>query len=152
MNKMSTSESDPIETGIFTFEEMKQTVKGFILAYMNKQIEIDFTASPSKNNLNTIFGDLLSEEKIKEINKRRTEFLNMLEICTGTKPATKEIREDTTRQFFRSLLVFRLNNWLNGNFYNDVLLSRLSTVEGKLKQQDKIIHGYINRLQEDAGI
>lgn len=149
---MSESEPANIENGIFTFEEMKQTVKGFILAYMNKRIEVDFTASPSKNNLNTIFDNMLSEEKIKAVNKRRNDFLNMLEICTGIKSTTNEMREEMIRVFFRNLLIFRLNNWLNGNFYDDVLLSKLSTVEEKLKQQDKIIHGYINHLREDAGI
>jgi len=134
---------------LFSDEEIRMYVKSFVMAYMNDRVKVDFSKyAPKKNE--EIFGfKYMGNVEQKHDNLKK--FRNMMQICTGIKSAKNE-KSKIFKEFFKSIIEYRINGWIEGSFMEYSYSEKISEIEYKIEQQDKIINGYVQHLREDMGI
>jgi len=147
MNDIIPSEKREQKT-IFSQEEVRSTIKGFTLAWLRGQVIIDFTTADDFVLFAKREGKTLSYEEAtnKEV-KHKTEFIDKILICAGSKPATPKQQEETMSQLFELILIFRAGDRIKGNFFTTDIEERLSKLEEGLTRTNNLIEEMVHWIR-----
>lgn len=152
-NKKENNDNLPFDDDglVFSQEEMRNFVRGFIIAYLDNKIKINFLANVEGQISETGVKRYLSGDVDMEYNNTK-QFLEAIDIVTGKVPATAEVRRHYVRGLFTAIITYRKNGWLEGSFYEFSLEKRIADLESKYANHNEIIHGYIAHLREATGL
>jgi hypothetical protein len=130
----NTKKIEPKSACIFSSEEIKATVKNFILGWLSGVVKIHFRLAT----------EIMTEAKFTKEKKNwdqalyeeqdlKLKFLQVVDICVGVAKATPEQQEKAIEELFSMILVLRAGDRIEGSFmgYNDVN-ERLRQIEEEL--------------------
>lgn len=147
----SDSPSDDDGT-LFSYEEMRDFVKGFYIAYTNDKIKLNFLKG-AQNKFSEQFGITMYSGKDVDMDyNNKVQLQEAIDIAIGKTIASKEERKAKIIGIFGVIFAYKMNGWLEGSFYDFSLEKRLAEIERKYANHDEIIHGYINHLREEFGV
>lgn len=149
-------------TPLFTKNEIRDTVKGFILAFIRKEVKVNLSAG-QEAKLKTLLetkGKKLShdeefkfaEEEIRYISNRHSSFTSLMEICSGVTPCTPEELEKSFNEFFKQILIFRSADRLEGSFVDYSIEERLVNIEKKAQTDIDFLKNEVRWLKEQLNV
>lgn len=151
-------------TPVFSDEEIRNTVKGFILAFIRKEITINLLAF-KEAKATILFRKVVDakketpEDKINDIKeelriggKKNREFLALLEICSGIKESTDLELKTAFRQLFKEILRLRFAKRIEGTFWDFPLEQRLEKIEKKVQVDMELLKKEIRWLKEQLHV
>jgi len=138
---------------IFSEEEVRDTVKGFVLDWLRGQVKINF---PTAQELVDKSKQEKSEIGFKEAREQevanKEQFINLILICSGDKPSSPEEQQKACSALFKSILACRAGERIEGEFMDYSVQERL----GKLEQKLEVTSGQVQELmsfhREEMGI
>lgn len=136
---------------LFTEQEMYDFVKGFLIAYANNKIQVDFLKHVNFS-LDENGNKLYSEEDVLNDKKWNDGLQESIDIIVGTKPASSDVKRQMIKEMFSNIFNYKMNDWLEGSFYDFVLERKLIDLEKKISEHDKTINEYVAHLKEQSGI
>lgn len=140
-NEENTVEDEATRQGsssIFSDEDIKNTVREFILAWLRGKIAINFpSARELQNYLLPIFR-YDPQAKEKEI-KIKEYFINLVSICLGTEKATSKERNKAINLVFRQILALRSGNRIKGTFAEFNIEKRFQILENQVKDTNNLV-------------
>jgi len=140
-NKEKTKPSEEKREGsIFTEQEVRSTVKGFVLAWLKGKIKIIF---PTKEEIIRFFKEDL-EQDVSAIEATQVEvytkknFVDLILICSDEQ-ATPEEQRKALSDLFNAILIFRSSRRLEGEFLEYNFEERLRRLEGGLAVTNNLV-------------
>lgn len=130
---------EPTAEPLFAQEEIRRVVSEFISSWIRGDIKIHFptaTELSKKTPLSIAFPvdpSVNAELKIKE------HYVDLLSICAGIIPTSKEEREKAIVEVFRMLLMFRSANRIEGKILSSDIDKRLTDLEKNLVSVNKLV-------------
>ena len=104
---------------IFSDEEVRNTVKGFISAYVKGTIAVRFADSEDIRDLKKAAGESIGEGEATNLAlDAKQDFVHQIQIVTGRLPSTKIEFEHAINRIFAYLLAWRSSNRIVGTFMN----------------------------------
>ena len=136
---------------IFSDEEVRNTVKGFISAYVKGTITIRFADSETIRDSKKTTGESIDEAEAKnlEIGAKKN-FVRQIKIITGRLPSTKIEFERAINYIFACLLAWRSSNRIDGTFMNYEIEQKIDDLEQKLDATNNLVVELVNWLTEEA--
>jgi len=141
-NKEKTKPSEEKRAvSIFTEQEVRSTVKGFVLAWLRGHIEITF---PDKEEILRFFKEDVKQD-VSAIKATQLEvytkknFRDLILICSDVKPATPEEQRKALSDLFNAILIFRSSRRLEGEFLEYNFEERLRRLEGGLAVTNNLV-------------
>jgi hypothetical protein len=138
----ATSPDQQLPHSIFSKDEIRDTVKGFVLAWLRGDINLKFL------NANEIMerAKLTNERKdfnqaLKEELTAKDAFNSLVSICVGTKEASSEEQKKAISELFSWILTFRSGHRLEGTFMRGVdFEERLHKIEEELESTKNLVY------------
>ncbi|MCH7648341.1 MAG: hypothetical protein IIA83_07025 [Thaumarchaeota archaeon] len=142
------SELEKLQT-IFTEEEVRSTVKAFVLAYLRGTITVDFPNITEFLDEHKHGGKKYTyeEAKEKEINPKVHTMRN-IDIVSGTTKSTKVELEEAIQELFTQILFFRAGHRIKGKFMEFDIEKKLDDFENRLSATNKVIEEFVNWYTE----
>jgi len=137
-----TNPDHKLQYSIFSRDEIKDTVKGFVLAWLKGDINLEFPnaeeimdrAKLAKEKMNF---NQATEEEIKS----KTVFNNLVSTCVGTKKTSSEKQEKAVSELFSYILHFRSGHRLKGTFIRSIdIEERFHKIEEELESTKNIVY------------
>ncbi|WP_299293118.1 hypothetical protein [Nitrosopumilus sp.] len=147
------SKKDQIKTKkpIFTEDEIENTVKAFILAYIHNKIKITFPTSDDYKEIAKTEGNKINNKEAQDLEFNAKEsFINFVQICSGNLDATDEERKDAVTELFDILLRARSSKRISGSFDDYELKRKMEELEDKLEATNNVLTELVNWLTEEA--
>jgi hypothetical protein len=102
---------------IFSHEEMLSIIKGFILAWLQGNVGIQFPTAEEIVSMNKESG---VETDIDEAREQefagKNAFTELILICSGIEPSTPEEQEEAYLNLFNRILAYRVGQRIEGKF------------------------------------
>lgn len=138
--KSSLDEAKPL----FSQDEVENTVKGFLLAWMRGELTVHFPTSDDIHSLSVAQGKpiTLQEAKAKE-HENKKEFTNLIEVCSGRTPASPAELEKATTSLFRYIMWWRQGERIEGKFLEYSIEEKMNELERKLEATNRIVIEFI---------
>lgn len=147
---------------VFSDDEVRSTVKGFILAFIRKEVHIHFPNATDYQNLQTIknpLKELSIEEKAKQIQHgleieqtAKKHFTDILEKCAGLQECSSSERRKAFQQLFKDICSYRLGNRIEGNFWDYSIEERLEKLEKKVDTTIELLRKEVRWLKEQKEV
>lgn len=136
---------------IFSEEEIDETVKIFLLAYLHDKIRIDFpTSEEVKNNYQKSGTSLKSNDAYNMSVEAKKRFLDNLGICCGSIPSTSDELLKAKSELFRLIFLVRMNNRLKGSFLEFKEGERIKEFEDKLNATNNLVSKLLDTLTDES--
>jgi len=134
-------------TSIFLETEIRDTVKNFLLAWLRGQIKIQFRTANEIFQRSKLEGTKMDfkQASTEEVNSKKT-FVDIAEICLGTKPSTPEEQQKAIGELFGWILTFRAGGRIEGWFLESDLEQRLSRIEKGLTVTNNLVQEIVDWL------
>lgn len=144
--KTDNIEAEKLRT-IFSEEEIRSTVKAFTLAYLRGQIKIDFDTVTDIQEEGKLIGKKISyEDARKEEVKDKKEFVEHLDIITGTTKATPEELDRAVKDMFSIILAMRAGERIKGTFLEFDIERKIDDIEQKLTATNSVVEQLVKWL------
>ncbi|MEM3063711.1 MAG: hypothetical protein QW303_09260 [Nitrososphaerota archaeon] len=152
MSSDENKNSDNIDdVALFTYEEMRDFVRGFLIAYADNKIQVDFLKhAPFTIDKNGV--KLYSATDAEMADKCGAGLQEEINISIKAKEATNDERRQVIKDLFSNIFAYRMNGWIEGSFYDFSLERRLVELEKKYNKHDKTINEYVEHLKEQSGV
>ena len=138
---------------IFSPEEVKSTVKGFVLSWLKGRIRITFTTAEHIMEVGKRSGIKIDfEEALLAERTRKRQFIDLISICSGAKSVTPEEEEKAINELFYAILTFRAGGRIEGKFEEYDLEESLRKIEEDLKITNDLVEQLIALHREEIGI
>ena len=136
---------------IFSDEEVRNTVKGFISAYVKGTITVSFADFKVIRRVKKTTGESIGEEEAKNLELgAKQDFVHQIQIITGRLPSTKIEFEHAINHIFAYLLAWRSSNRIAGTFMNYEIEQKIDDIEQKLVATNNLVVELVNWLTEEA--
>lgn len=126
-------------SSVFSDDEVRTTVKEFILAWLRGEITINF---PTAREFGTfsyqMIGYLGQEAKGKEIDIKM-KFIELVSICLGIEEATSEQYNVAIKHIFNTMLALRVGNRIKGTFAEFDIEKRFQILETQVKATNILV-------------
>jgi len=137
------------ENSIFSQKEIKNTVRKFILAWLNGDVTINMMTASEFAQTDMAKGHFPNYQKALDDELRiKQAFIDLVSICIGNKTAGDEERQKAFEQIFQFILSWRSANRIVGKFndYADID-DRLDKLEEGQERTRKLIDELILLLK-----
>ena len=147
-NEKENSEIEKLRT-IFTEEEIRSTVKAFVLALLRGKISINFPTrnalmeEAKKRNEKMDYGEATD----KEIHGK-VEFRNNIEIISGSESSTESELNQAMNYVFNKILTFRSALRIEGTFLEFDIEKKLDDLELRLSATNNVIEEFVKWYTE----
>jgi hypothetical protein len=130
---------------IFTENDVKDTVKKFILGWINGTVSINFpTADEIYNRSKKEKTGLDYKEAVNQEVQGKLQFVEYIQIIIGNKPATKQEQEFAMSLIFERLLAYRCGGRIVGTFgKQEDYEARLNKIEEEISAMNESIQQLI---------
>jgi hypothetical protein len=130
---------------LFSQEEIESMAKGFILAWVRGQIVIQFpTGEEMYAQSKETFGRQISKNEAVDWEiKNKDNFNDLIEICSGRRPASPDELTTATNALFRKILDWREGERIKGSFLEYSFEERMAELERKLEATNRIVVEFI---------
>jgi hypothetical protein len=136
---------------IFSDEEVRNTVKGFISAYVKGTITVNFANSESIKDVRKAKGEDIDDNRALNIEiDAKKDFVRQIQIITGRLSCTQTEFESAVNRIFAYLLVWRSSNRIVGTFMNYEMERKIEDIEQKLDATNNLVVELVNWLTEEA--
>lgn len=150
-NKMKDNNKDTINVDVSTknqeteiFEplmsevEVRQIVKEFVIAWIDKEITIIFPSIKEVRENFKAIGENNSEcEALTQIVKMQTEITNLVSICAGRIKATPDEQRKAMYELFYKILFYRTNDRIQGQFMHNTVKEQINEIKEDVKELTK---------------
>lgn len=137
------------EESIFTEEEIKAIVKGFVLAWLRGDVEIRFPPPEIRFPSPTSFG-------MAQMNESHTKkkFINLIMICSGATQATLTERQNAVTHLFYEILAHRAAGRIEGQwqFIEYGIEERLQRLERDFEALKKRVEQLTELHERELGV
>ena len=106
-----------VSSSIFSQEEVLSIIKGFILAWLQGNVNIRFPTAEEIVSMNKETGAEIdiSEARSQEFAGKNV-FTELILICSGIEPSTFEEQEEAYMNLFNRILAYRVGQRIEGKF------------------------------------
>lgn len=128
------------DSSIFSRTEIRNFVKGFVSAWIKKNVSINFpTASTILANAKWRGKEITEQEaSTQEVDGKQT-FVQFIMVCTGAKPSTPKELERAISQLFNEILIYRAGERIEGKFWESNLEDKLCQLERGLQITNDLV-------------
>lgn len=129
---------------IFSEDEIRQTVKRFVLAWLRGEITIHFPSAEEFFTRSTLMKQKTDfrQASESEILCKGT-FIEQVSICVGNKKATSEEREEAIDWLFKTILSLRSAERVEGRFTEFDIEERFLRIEERIKALNTMVQELI---------
>jgi len=129
---------------IFSKEEIKSIVKGFISSFISGQIVVKFKSADEFINEAKYDGKRLkNEEALRMEVSNKNALLDVIHVCDGTKQAKKEEIDQAISLLFDSIMGLRMAQRISGTFYGSDMEARIRKLEEGLSKTNSLIEEFV---------
>lgn len=137
------------ENSIFSQKEIKNTVRKFVLAWLNGDVSVNFMTASELTHADIMSGRFPNYQKaLDDEIKMKQYFIDLVSICIGNKTASDEERQKAFEQIFQFILSWRSASRITGriNDYADIE-DRLDKLEEGQERTKRLIDELILLLK-----
>ncbi|MCJ8306546.1 MAG: hypothetical protein HRU07_05790 [Nitrosopumilus sp.] len=98
------------------------------MAYIDNRVKVDFSKYIPKKDEEVFGFEYMEDVKQKHDNLKK--FRSMMQICTGIKSTNNE-KSKIFKEFFKSIIEYRINEWMEGSFMEYSYSEKISEIEYK---------------------
>jgi len=149
-NELQESEDSKLQT-IFTDEEIRSTVKAFVLAYLRGTISVVFpTAQEYLDEHNRGGKKYTYDEAVAQEMTSKITIVQNIDIVSGTTKSTEKKLEEATKELFTQILFLRAGHRIEGNFMEFDFEKKLDNLELKLNATNQVVSELVKWLTDEA--
>jgi len=138
---------------LFSQEEIKDIIKGFVLAWLGGHITIKFPSAEELLARSKLENRKLDyKQATDEELAGKLDTIELISICAGAKPATHEEQQKATGDLFHRILLLRSADRIKGNFVKYSTEERLTRLEEGLKVTNDLVKQLVELHREELGI
>jgi hypothetical protein len=152
----SATQKEKVSKTILTSQEVESVVRSFILSWLRGTIEIHFpTSKEMEENVSKRMPGTLTLYPVGYDGKQdaanvRAEFVTLVQICTGAKPATVQEQEKALQKLFERLLAYRTTLRIKGTFTPFDVEKQLDEMQAKVDATNKVVNEIVTFLRREA--
>ena len=151
-DKKETTET-PESRSIFSEEEVRDTIKGFLLAWLRGEVKIKFPLAPEFQNTCAKRGKPIDyDEAVQSEVAVKNEFTKLISICSGAKQSTAEEQQGAITALFEDILTYRSSSRIEGNFFEYSLEKKLERLEQGLRVTNDLVEQLVALHRQELGI
>lgn len=136
-----TSDTDAVKrSNLFSQEEVKSIVKGFVSAWIKGHVSINFPTATEISEFRKrgyVMTNQTATPQEQEINTKNR-FTNLILVCCGSKPSTVEEQEKAMVDLFDEIMGYRQGDRIKGEFEEYSLEDRLAKLEEGLRVTNEL--------------
>jgi len=147
-NKKVNSDLQKLKT-IFSDEEVRSTVKAFVLAYIRGKITIEFPNTQEYLNEHKFGGKKYTFEEAKnKESSTKFDFVRNINIISGKIKVTEAELEKTTHDLFSDILLCRAGHRIKGEFMEFDIEKKIDDLEKRLDATNNVITEFVKWYTE----
>jgi hypothetical protein len=151
------SAENPLGNTILSPEDIEHFLRGFILDWLRGKVTIRFPSGDEvKHEIEsestgrvTLPGVGFNPFKAKA--RREQDFRDLVEICGGTKAATREQVDKAKVELFHKIMHYKSSERIDGVSQDSELERRIATLEKKLAATNKLAEEAVKYLRAEDG-
>jgi hypothetical protein len=124
---------------LFSQKDVKRFVSEFITSWIRGDITIRFPTAAELAKKTPFAIAFPTDPSVDAELKIKEYYIDLLSICSGTKPATEEEQEKAITDTFKMLLMFRSANRIEGKILSNDLERRIEELEKTAKSTSNLI-------------
>ena len=125
---------------ILSEDDIRQTVRQFILAWIRGDITIHFADAMNILQRSQLEGKFIDYKKASERESQGKQyFSNLIETCVGNKDVTSEEREEAISELFKWILILRSAKRVEGRIVEFDIEERFRRLEKRIKALNGVI-------------
>lgn len=134
---------------IFSEAEIRDTIKGFISGWLKGNVKINFPNAQELYQRSQFEKRKISFEEAtqKELSGKNF-FKDLINICTGVKPASPEGLQEANDELFDYILSYREGDRIEGEIVEYSIQERLSKLEEGLKVTNDLVQELVVSVRE----
>lgn len=145
----SKNEEKQVSRTIFSEDEIRRTVKAFVMGFIRGKIKVNFPDKDSIKKVNAEQGWGTDHETVITMeNDLRDDLLNAIETVTGTQKSTIEEQDEAVKSIFTTILSARSGERIEGDFLEFELEKKIEDLEYKLDATNKVVEELVKWLIE----
>lgn len=134
---------------IFSENEIRITVKAFVMGFLRGTIKVSFPTIESIKKVQERQGLNVDNKTVVSLeDSLKNDFLDAIEIVSGTQKSTIEEQEESIRYIFSTILSARSANRIHGDFLEFELEKKIDDLEHKLNATNNVVEELIKWLVE----
>jgi tetrahydromethanopterin S-methyltransferase subunit G len=138
---------------LFSYEEVETIVKDFVVAWVEKRVEIDFVSFKEVQTINKAIGKELSvKEALDESEGGKAKFEKAIAICAGETSATPAEYTAAVYSLFHGILQYRMGRRISGEYSGASAQERLDELEKKLNATNHLVEQLVRWLRDALGV
>lgn len=124
---------------MFSQQDIRRFVTEFISAWIRGDIVIRFPTAAELSKKNPLAIAFPVDPSVNAELKIKEHYIDLLSICAGTKPASREEQEKAITDTFRMLLMFRSANRIEGKIISRDLERRVEELEKTVSSTGRLV-------------
>jgi hypothetical protein len=151
--KPTTAAKNEDSMSIFSEEEMRDTAKGFVLAWLSGKVDIQFANADEITTLQKLEGRKIDHQEARqqEIETKKW-FNNLVAICCGAEATTPEEQRKAIHGLFKAILSYRAAHRIAGDFANYNLETRIAKLEDGIARINNLLEQLVEIHRDEMGI
>jgi len=138
---------------IFSETEVRETVKGFVSAWLKGEVKIHFITIEELKNVGKMTSKNIGEqEALDRALSVKKEFTERIMICSNAKKATLEEQRKAVSLLFEDILLYRCGGRIEGQFAKTSMNERLDKIEQGLKVTNDLVQQLIDLHRQELGL
>ena len=124
---------------LFSPKDVRHFVTEFVTSWIRGDIVIHFPTAAELSKKNPLAIAFPTDPSVNQELKIKEHYVDLLSICSGTKPSSVAEREKAVEDVFRILLMFRSANRVEGKIFSNDLEKRVVELEKNAKSTRKLL-------------
>lgn len=138
---------------IFSYDEVAELVRDFVIAYTEGRVKISFpTVENIKWNAERMGDKIGDTEAGKREHDAKQSFNNAIGIIIGEKASTKEEYRETVQHTFTLIVAAQQGDRISGSFAGASAQERIDTMEKKFNATNHLVEQLVRWIRELSGV